>query len=168
MYVAGKRAVRNAGKESSIREQISQAVAALIADAKLDNSELKAGEEDDLVAAADSPCASRWARMRASRSSFGSLPCHSSLRSCFAKSRTALISSMSSLRCQGPYDMLRSFHFPLIGSFTFHRNSQDATSTPVISSQRLPPSPSLVLLPCLSAFLIRVRLSLCVAMVLSL
>jgi DNA-binding transcriptional ArsR family regulator len=49
----GLRAIRNAGKESTIREQISQAVAALIADAKLDNTELKKGEQDDLVAAAD-------------------------------------------------------------------------------------------------------------------
>jgi len=50
---AGKRAIRNAGKENSIRERISQAVAILITDAKLDNIELSEGEQDDLVAAAD-------------------------------------------------------------------------------------------------------------------
>jgi DNA-binding transcriptional ArsR family regulator len=52
---AGKRAIRNAGTESTIRDEISQAVAILIADAQLspDNAKLTEDEEDDLVAAAD-------------------------------------------------------------------------------------------------------------------
>jgi hypothetical protein len=50
---AGKRAIGNAGKESTIREKISHAVAALIAGAKLDNVELNKREQEDLVAAAD-------------------------------------------------------------------------------------------------------------------
>ena len=52
---AGKRAIRNAGTENAIREEISQAVAALIADAKLSprDATLMQDEEEKLIAAAD-------------------------------------------------------------------------------------------------------------------
>jgi hypothetical protein len=52
---AGQRAIRNTGKEGRIREEISRAVAALIADAKLTSAEaeLSVVEENDLLAAAD-------------------------------------------------------------------------------------------------------------------
>src|SRR5262249_47539512 len=52
---AGKRAIRNAGTENAIREEISQAVATLIADAKLSprDAALMQDEEEKLIAAAD-------------------------------------------------------------------------------------------------------------------
>ena len=50
---AGKRSIRNTGLESAIRSEISQAVAALIADAKPNNTILTNAEEDMLVNAAD-------------------------------------------------------------------------------------------------------------------
>lgn len=52
---AGKRSIRNAGLEGAIREEISQAVAALIADARLHprDAGLNEDEENRLVAAAD-------------------------------------------------------------------------------------------------------------------
>jgi hypothetical protein len=52
---AGKRSIRNAGTETTIREEISRAVAALIADARLHPRDalLTEDEEDKLVAAAD-------------------------------------------------------------------------------------------------------------------
>jgi hypothetical protein len=52
---AGKRSIRNTGSEGSIREEISQAVAALITDARLHprDATLTEDEEETLVAAAD-------------------------------------------------------------------------------------------------------------------
>jgi hypothetical protein len=52
---AGRRSIRNAGNEATIRKEISQAVAALIADARMPPREatLQEDEEDRLVAAAD-------------------------------------------------------------------------------------------------------------------
>jgi len=52
---AGKRAIRNAGTENAIREEISQAVATLITDAKLPprDATLMPDEEEKLIAAAD-------------------------------------------------------------------------------------------------------------------
>jgi DNA-binding transcriptional ArsR family regulator len=52
---AGQRAIHNAGNEAAIREKISQAVAALITDARLTPRDafLMQDEEDKLVAAAD-------------------------------------------------------------------------------------------------------------------
>jgi hypothetical protein len=52
---AGKRAIRNAGTENAIREEISQAVATLIMDAKLSprDATLMQDEEEKLIAAAD-------------------------------------------------------------------------------------------------------------------
>jgi DNA-binding transcriptional ArsR family regulator len=52
---AGKRSVRNAGAENMIRKEISQAVAALITDARLHprDAHLTEDEEDKLIAAAD-------------------------------------------------------------------------------------------------------------------
>jgi hypothetical protein len=52
---AGKRSVRNAGIEGVIRKEISQAVAALITDARLHprDARLTEDEEDKLIAAAD-------------------------------------------------------------------------------------------------------------------
>src|SRR5262245_20929770 len=52
---AGRRAIKNAGTESTIREEISQAVATLIADARLPprDAMLTEDEEDKVVSAAD-------------------------------------------------------------------------------------------------------------------